>query len=590
MLRRVQSPEAFPIEADAGPTVNVAARLAAMAQAMPDATTVVEPLKYDRFGKRQYRTVTFRELDRDSSQIARGLCHMGVTPGTRLALLVRPGIDFVTLVFALLRSGAVVILIDPGMGRRTCCDAWPMPSREEFVAIPVVQAVRALLGRRFPKSRFHVTVGRRWFWGGVTLAELRSGGDGSGTSIGAPVLQSPIPNPFPHASWQPPATRAGDPAAIIFTTGSTGPPKGVLYTHGNFDAQVEEIRDFYAIQPGEIDLPGFPLFGLFNCAMGVTAVIPDIESDPPRAGRSRQDHRGGPRLEGHPAFGSPAIWNRVGRHCEAHAVRLPTIRRILSGAPVPADVLQRMTACIHPEGDMHTPYGATESLPVASISAREVLGETVHATRQGAGVCVGRKFSKIQWKVIRIVDGLIGRLDDAVELPCGEIGELIVQGPVVTRRYATRPESNALGKIADGSRVWHRMGDTGYLDGRDRFWFCGRVAHRVLTADGPMYSIPCEAVFNQHPDIYRSALVGVGPPGRRRPVIVLEPQRGKFPRAAEAQRTLLAEIARLGASNCRTASIRDFLLHPAFPVDIRHNAKIFREKLAPWAAAELAKK
>jgi acyl-CoA synthetase (AMP-forming)/AMP-acid ligase II len=590
VARRVQSQAAFQAESDAHLSANVAARLAAMAQAMPEATAVVEPLGYDRLGKRQYRTVTFRELDGDGSRIARGLCRMGVTPGTRLALLVRPGIDYVALVFALLRAGAVVILIDPGMGRKNLLRCLADAEPEGFVAIPVVQAVRALLGRRFPKSRFHVTVGRRWFWGGATLAGLRSGCELSDTPAIAPALQSLIPNPIPHPSWQPPALHADDPAAIIFTTGSTGPPKGVLYTHGNFDAQVQQIRDFYGIQPGEIDLPGFPLFGLFNCAMGVTAVIPDMDPTRPALVDPNKIIEAVRDWKVTQAFGSPAIWNRVGRHCEAHAVRLPTIRRILSaGAPVPADVLQRMTACIHPEGDMHTPYGATEALPVASISAREVLGETVHATRQGAGVCVGRKFSKIQWKVLGIVDGPIARLDDAVELPCGEIGELIVHGPVVTRRYATRPESNALGKIADGSRVWHRMGDAGYLDSQERFWFCGRVAHRVLTADGPLYTIPCEAIFNQHPDIFRSALVGLGPPGRQRPVILLEPQRGKLPPTAEARQTLLAEIERLGTSNSQTASIRDFLFHPSFPVDIRHNAKIFREKLAPWAAAQLAK-
>ena len=167
----------------------------------------------------------------------------------------------------------------------------------------------------------------------------------------------------------------------------------MLYRHGNFDAQVDQIRDFYGIRPGEIDLPGFPLFGLFNCAMGVTAVIPDMDPsrparvDPPKIVEAVRD------WQVTQAFGSPAIWNRVGRYCEQQGIRLPTVRRVLSaGAPVPAEVLERMRAVIHPEGDIHTPYGATEALPVASISATEVLGETVAQTRQGAGVCVGGAF------------------------------------------------------------------------------------------------------------------------------------------------------------------------------------------------------
>jgi acyl-CoA synthetase (AMP-forming)/AMP-acid ligase II len=578
-----------------------------MARQRPDAVAVVEALGYDRRGRRQYRHVTFRELDDDSNRVAAGLRWMGVIPGTRLVLLVRAGIDFISLVLALFKAGAVVVLIDPGMGRRNLIKCLSDAEPQGFVALPIVHAVRCLLRRRFPASRFHITVGRRWFWGGTTLRELRG---------------------QPPADFEPAATRAGDPAAIIFTTGSTGPPKGVLFTHGNFDAQVEEIRDRFGIRPGEVDLPAFPLFGLFNCAMGVTAVLPDMDPtrpaqvDPARIVEAIRD------WSVTQAFGSPAVWRRVGPYCRDRGIRLPTVRRVLSaGAPVPVHVLQNMKDCIHPDGDVYTPYGATEALPVASISASEVLGETAEMTRQGAGVCVGHRFPRIEWKVIRIVDGPIREMQQAEELPTGEIGELIVRGPVVTRRYVTRIEANALGKIPDGQDIWHRMGDAGYLDRQERFWFCGRLAHRVLTADGPMYTIPCEAIFNQHADVERSALVGVGPAGQQRPVIVLELRPGRMPRAKgsllerlgvhpnmgrianpsykpdmrarreepadtdsvpqKALATLLEEIRQLGRANPVTSRIDDFLLHPAFPVDIRHNAKIFREKLAVWAARQL---
>lgn len=545
-------------------SLNIARRLATTAQAMPQAIAVVEPLGYGRDGKRRYRHVTFLELDQDSDRIARGLRAMGVVPGTRLALLVRPGIDFISLAFGLFKAGVVAILIDPGMGRLNLIQCLADARPEGFVAIPPVQAVRAVLRRRFPESRFHVTVGRRWFWGGPTLDQLR-GGPWSGPEM--------VP------------TAADDPAAIIFTTGSTGPPKGVLYRHGNFDAQVTEIRDFYGIEPGGIDLPGFPLFGLFNCAMGTTTVIPDMDPsrpaqvDPVKIIEAVRD------WNVTQAFGSPAIWNRVGRYCGANAIRLPTVRRVLSaGAPVPAEVLQRMRACIHPEGEVHTPYGATEALPVASIGAGEVLGETAAKTRQGAGVCVGHRYPGIRWRVVRIVDGPIRSLAETEELPPGQIGELIVQGPVVTREYVTRPESNRTAKIPDGSTVWHRMGDSGYLDEQGRFWFCGRVAHRVLTVAGPMYPVRCEAVFNQHAAVNRSALVGVGPAGAQRPVAILEPRREAYPSAGLAAERFLAEVRQLGRDNPLTASVQDYLIHPSFPVDIRHNAKIFREKLAIWAA------
>ncbi len=552
------------------PLLNVAARLPAMAAVRPDAVAVVEPLGYDRRGKRCYRQMTFRELDEDSDRIARGLRRMGVPRGARLVVLIRPGIDFISVTFALFKAGVVAVLIDPGMGARGVVRCLAEAEPDGFLALPMVHAVRVFSPGRFPKSRFNITAGRRWFWGGMTLEKLR-GGPWSGSEL-AP-------------------TTSDDPAAIIFTTGSTGPAKGVLFTHGNFDAQAEQIRDFYGIEAGEIDLPGFPFFGLFNCAMGVTAVIPDMDPSRPAQVDPAKIVEAIGDWNVTQAFGSPAIWNRVGRYCEVQGIRLPTVRRVLSaGAPVPIHVLQRMKDCIAVEGDVHTPYGATEALPVASIAASEVLGETAAETRAGAGVCVGRRFAGVRWKVVRIVDGPIQSVDQCEELPAGEIGELIVQGPQVTREYVTRVEANRMAKIRDNSGFWHRMGDSGYLDARQRFWFCGRVAHRVVTPDGPMYPICCEAIFNQHPEVQRSALVGVAAIGRQHPlrkqfpVMIVEPCRQELLRDRKLQSRLQAELRELGASNPLTARITNFLVHPGFPVDIRHNVKISREKLAVWAA------
>ncbi|MCA9161902.1 MAG: AMP-binding protein [Planctomycetales bacterium] len=549
------------------PIVNVGLRLSQVAQRMPQAMAVAEPAGRKADGSRRYRTVTFEQLEQDSNSIAAGLARMGVTHGTRLVLLVRPSVDFISLVFALFKAGVVTVLIDPGMGRKNLIRCLEESEPEGFVAISPVQAIRTVLRRRFPKSRYHVTVGRRWFWGGATLAQLRR---------------------TPTGDWTAARTSAHEPAAIIFTTGSTGPPKGVLYRHGNFDQQVDEIRDRYGIQPGEIDLPGFPLFGLFNAVMGVSTVIPDMDATRPAQVNPQHIIEHVRDWNVTQSFGSPALWNTVGVHCEQHDVQLPTLRRVLSaGAPVPPHVLRRIRRLMHPDGEVHTPYGATESLPVASIESREVLEETAARSATGAGTCVGRRFSQIEWRVIRISDEPLATIDQTEELPRGEIGELIVRGPVVTSQYVTRVEANPLHKIQDGDTFWHRIGDVGYLDEQDRFWFCGRKAHRLLTADGPMYTIPCEAIFNQHNQIYRSALVGVGPAGSQRPVIVAEP----WPNAAESvsdQQTLITELRELAQQYDHTRAITDFLLHPSLPVDIRHNAKIFREKLAVWAAEKLS--
>jgi olefin beta-lactone synthetase len=546
--------------------VNVAWRLTAMAGERPEALAIAAPRRSSLHGLGDYDRLTFREFDERSNRIASGLARYGVRRGMRMAMLVPPGIDFIAITFGLLKLGAVAILIDPGMGRRNLIDCLAQAKPEGFIAIGVAQLVRALCGR-FRDARLNVTVGRRLTFGGKTLEQIVEQGD--------PHFESTI-------------TTAGDPAAIIFTTGSTGPPKGVLYTHGNFDAQVELLRDHFQIQPGEIDLPGFPLFGLFNAALGVTTIIPDMNPTRPARVDPRRFLAAMDDLQVTQSFGSPAIWNRVGLYCEANGRRIESLRRVMSaGAPVPAHVLARLKKCLPTDAKIHTPYGATEALPVASITADEVLNETDAQTRHGAGVCVGNRFPSIRWKVIRINDGPIRSLGEMEPLANGEIGELIVRGPVVTREYVTRCEWNSLAKIPDGPDVWHRMGDAGYLDAQDRFWFCGRVAHRLLTADGPMFTIPCEAIFNNHPAVLRSALVGIGKPGSQRPVMIVECWPDKRPRTRAARESLLSELKQLGRTNPLTESISDFLIHPAMPVDIRHNAKIFREKLAIWAAHKL---
>ena len=166
---------------------------------------------------------------------------------------------------------------------------------------------------------------------------------------------------------------------------------------------------------------------------------------------------------------------------------------------------------------------------------------------------------------------------------------MIVRGPVVTTEYVTRTESNALHKIKDGEGFWHRMGDVGYLDG-ERFWFCGRKSHRVITAAGTLYTIPCEAIFNQHPRVYRSALVGAGEPGRQRPVIFVEPWPEQRVTSKSDTTQFLDELRALARQHKHTAGIVHFFFMNALPVDIRHNAKIFREKLktkADWYFASV---
>lgn len=548
---------------------NIAGHLPEMARRQPDAPAIFCPAGRDQQGLTVYVRRTFRELDRESNRIALALEAIGIRRGVRCVLMVTPGLDFFALTFALFKIGAVPILVDPGMGMKNLRTCLEEARPEAFIGIPKAHLARLLFGWGKGSLRVLVTIGRRIFWGGSTLARLMS-------RVGETAV------------YEMAATDRDDTAAILFTSGSTGVPKGAVYTHGNFVAQVDALQQTYAIRPGEIDLPTFPLFALFAPALGMTSVIPEMDFTRPAAVDPLRIITAIERFRVTSMFGSPALINRVGLHGAAHGVSLPSLKRVISaGAPVPADVLQRFAGMLGEGVQIYTPYGATEALPVCSIGSSEILEETRLLTDQGRGVCIGRPVRGIRLEVIRISDAPIESWDESLKTAPGEIGEIVVKGPQVTASYFNREESTRLAKIADpaGGGFFHRMGDLGYSDAIGRVWFCGRKSQRVITADQTLFTIPCEAIFNTHQRVFRTALVGVGTPGRQRPVLCVELEPG--PPAVD-QDSVRSELLAIGGNFAITRPIRDILFHPGFPVDIRHNAKIFREKLAAWAARELS--
>lgn len=514
---------------------------------------------------RPYQTISMQDLDNRSSSIAAGLQSLGIGPGKRIGLLVRFGEDFIALVFAVLKTGATLVLIDPGMGRRNLIRCLAATNPDGFLAIPMAHAVLRIFHSQFPNAKLNVTVGKRW--------------------PGMPVPSLADLERFSPSAFRSPGTKPDDSAAIIFTTGSTGPPKGVLYTHRTFNSQIDQVASHYAIQPGGRDLSCFPLFGLFNAVMGTTTILPDMnpirpaDVDPVRLLNAID------QWQINQSFGSPALWTKVGGYCQTSGRRAPSLRLVLSaGAPVPARVLKQIRSAIHPDGCVHTPYGATEALPIASIESRTVLEETSALTSSGAGTCVGHRFSGIRWKVIRITDDPIPTMEQAIPIAEREIGELMVCGDVISKSYVTRTDQNAMHKVDDSGTVWHRMGDVGYLDEQDRFWFCGRKSQRVTTKHGTLHTETIEAVVNTHPAIYRSALVGVGQANEQSPTIILEPwPRSKITsKISKAQ--IINQVRQLLDSNERSRSVERVVVYPKkLPTDIRHNSKIFREKLTEWA-------
>ncbi len=544
---------------------NIASRLKSIAKLIPSGIAIAEPSGPPvPGGARSYSLTTFDELDKTSDAIARGLVEWGVRPGMRMAMLVPFSGQFITLVFALLKAGAVGILIDPGIGRQHLLKCLSEANPDGVIGIPKAQLIRCLCRSKFATAKFNVTVGRKFFWGGKTLDTVRSIGQA-------------------NASIELPSISITDPAAIIFTTGSTGPPKGVLYTHGTFHSQVDRIRVRYDIHRGSRDLACFPLFGLFDAVMGVTTIIPDMDPTRPAAVNPERLIEAAAQWEVDQSFGSPALWNTVVRYCEANQITdpFPTLRRVLSaGAPVPAKTLAKLRSLLHEDVNIVTPYGATEALPIASIESRQVISQTGPAAAKGKGVCVGTRFEDVEWKIIEIDDGPIQSIGDSKELDRGKIGELLVTGPMVTREYVVRADQNALHKVADGDRVWHRMGDVGYLDEYDQFWFCGRKAHRVVVGNRTLFTIPCEAIFNTHPKVYRSALIGRGERPNQSPVVMIELEPKFVSMNATERESLRQSLLEVASRNPITRRIDEIIIRDKpLPVDIRHNSKIFREKL-----------
>jgi acyl-CoA synthetase (AMP-forming)/AMP-acid ligase II len=511
-----------------------------------------------RPGHIAYAERSFAQLNAEADAAARLFQARGIQRGTRVLLLVRPGLDLLRCVFALFKLGAVPVLIDPGMGRKNFLACVHRSEPAAMVAIAQAHWLAWLFPRALGSAKIRVRVG-----GAAWERDLAAHGN---------------KDPFPLAE-----TRANELAAILFTSGSTGAPKGVCYEHSFFEAQVRLIRDRYGIQPGEVDLPMLPIFALFNPAMGMMTVVPEINPSRPATCDPARIVQAIRQNEVTNSFGSPTLWALVARHCEATGQTLPSLRRVLAaGAPVHPTLLRRLKKIL-PHGTVHIPYGATEALPVSTISSTEVLEETWTRTEQGRGSCVGTLFEGVTARILPWQESAIANLPDGSELRDGEIGEIAVRGPSVTRVYDRLPEATARAKIpandpADPAAVWHRMGDLGYRDEQGRLWFCGRAAERVETVNGVYYTDCAEAVFNRHPRVARTALIGLGARPRQEPALVVEPVPGQFPRNAAAREKFAAELRALAQPG--SPALTQIFFRKTLPVDVRHNAKIHRLALA----------
>lgn len=555
------------------PHFNMAELLEHWARVQPDSLAVAVGKGQAGDAVARFAERTFAELNTLANRYAHALQARGLQRGDRVLLFVTDPIEFFAWVFACCKCQVVFVLIDPGMGVKAMIRCVEEQKPKCMIGVAKAHVLRTLFPQAFKGCRLRFLVGGSFFPGAVSASRAIAR----------------LPEQAQNAPTRSDAS-SEDIAAIFYTSGSTGFPKGVVFTHAMMGGQANAIGQLFDFRPGEAHVACFPLFALIAGSLGMSAVVPTMNVAKPADTAPQAVIAAFHHYRAKSGFGSPALWEPFSRFIEAAAgteapVLLPDVTRLLTaGAPVSPALHERLLSAL-PHGDVFTPYGATEALPVAFIGGREVLTKTAERTRDGAGTCVGLPVSGVDVRIIDISDDVVDQFQEDMSLPAGEIGEIIVRGPLISRTYDQRPDATQLSKInaADGT-YFHRMGDVGYLDDEGRLWFCGRKSHRVQQGDTLLFSVPCEAIAETHPQVYRAALVWAGERPEQTPVMCIELEKnvGASPR-------LLSEVKELLSAHTHTRMIDHVLSHPGFPVDRRHNAKIEREQLSLWAEKQLRK-
>jgi len=504
-----------------------------------------------------YHHINYSDIKSLVARYHRGLCTLGLRSGDKVLFLVKPGIDFLALAFAVMAEGAVPIFIDPGIDRKYLIQALGDIKADVFIGTQKAHFLRILKKDLFSSLRFHVIANEWGVTGGPTLSVLKR-------FASTPELPAKYSNI----------------GMVAFTSGATGVPKGVIFTQEMLIAQLFVFREEFGILPGGKDLPLLPMFSLFQLANGVTSVFPPLDPSEPLALDPSKVVRIIKDLSISYSFGSPTLWRKIAEYCQRIRITLPTMRGVfMAGAAVPPSVVKIVKEATS-NGDVFTPYGATEALPVTKAPADDLLRDAPKEARSGEkGAYVGKPIIGIKLRIIAEESGAIPEISSVKYLSPYEIGEIIVSGPTVSPAYLNRPDADAIGKIKDGQGFWHRMGDMGYLDEAGGLYYCGRKSHIVRSEGRDFHSVPIEELFNMHPRVARSALVSVA----GNPAIVIEPISSCWPEKEEDARQFKDELKFIASSNEICKNINKFFFHPSFPVDRRHNAKIYRDKLGEWA-------
>jgi len=533
--------------------LNISEYVFGFAEKSPDKLLLLQPEK-----------ITYGEFCHVLDAYAIGFLKAGISRGTKTIVLIPPGIDLFATFFALLRIGSVPVLIDPGMGIKAMVKALSNANAQAFIGIPASLFLKYIFPIKFKSVSIWISSGRNFIPKGKKLSRFE--------------LQQ-------NEKYEVAKMNREDDAAIFFTSGSTGPAKAVVYKHYMLIAQLNHLKEHFSYHPREIDFCTFPLIGLFSMCLGLSVVLANMDMTHPARLKPGNLLQAINRFDCTYMFCSPMVLKKLAEFGNRNKIQVPTLKKIMSaGAPVTPEVLKGFSNLIADEAEIHTPYGATEALPVTDVHHKELIEVYEHSNCYANGICVGYPLKNIDLRIIKISDAVIQKWEKAEECKIDEVGEIVVRGENVSQSYFENKTANKFSKIKDSnsSVLWHRMGDVGRIDNQGRVWFYGRKSQRVEAAGKTLFTIPTEAVFNQHKDVERSALLGLHKNGKTLPVVCIQLKKGRK-RTSDKIRQLQA----LAAENESTAGISEFFFYKRFPVDPRHNAKIYREKLVQWTQKKI---
>jgi acyl-CoA synthetase (AMP-forming)/AMP-acid ligase II/pimeloyl-ACP methyl ester carboxylesterase len=505
------------------------------------------------------RTVSWALLHRRVNEIAAGLAAVGVGRGDRVALLVPPSADLTAAVYAVWRAGAVIVVADKGLGLTGMGRALRGARVDHVIGsrqgLAAARAMR-LPGTRIASGRLSA-VAARVLGAEATLAGL--------AELGRPLTC-------------PPPADGDDECAVVFTSGATGPAKGVVYRHRQVQAQLATLRSTYRLDDDDRIVAAFAPFSLYGPALGIGSAVPDMDVTSPGTLTAAALADATTAIAGTVVFASPAaLRNVLATAADLSRTRrdaLGAVRLLMSaGAPVPATLLRALRTVL-PNAEAHTPYGMTEALPVTDVSLAQI-----EAAGIGEGVCVGWPLPGVDVAVSPL--GPTGRADAPLTSAPGPVGEVCVRAAHVKDRYDSLWQTE---RSSSRDAGWHRTGDVGHLDGEARLWIEGRLQHVITAPGGVVTPVGVEQRVEALPEIRAAAAVGIGPVGTQQVAVVVVPEARQGPRTPRVAPLELTEAVRAAACT----DVAAVLVAAELPVDIRHASKVDRARVRATVSRVLA--